>query len=88
MRSTVARQTLIRCIRFRAGHRGTREADLLVSAYVEDMLKDASEEILQHLEDFLRLDDQVLIDVLSGVTAWPKAFTVLRRAHKCDGRLT
>jgi succinate dehydrogenase flavin-adding protein (antitoxin of CptAB toxin-antitoxin module) len=83
----VSCEILIKRLRFRAHHRGTKEADLLVAAYVERVLESAPQGVFGCLEDFLRLDDQALVDILSGVAPWPKAFKALRRYSACDKKL-
>ena len=75
--ASMALQKLKKRIRFRATHRGTKEADLLISEFVEKMLKTASPSLCFLLEKFLHLDDQVLIDILSGHATWPPPFEEL-----------
>lgn len=85
---SIDREKLIKRLRFRARHRGTKEADIVVAAYAERVLENAPQKILLRLEEFLRLDDQVLVDILSGDSAWPEAFGALCGYGGCDKRLS
>ncbi len=69
---------------FRATHRGTREADLLVGGYVArriDLLSDAE---LDALEALLQLPDPDLADWLTGRCALPDDAAPLLRAMRAE----
>ncbi len=51
---------------FRARHRGTKEADLMIGAFVARSIADLSEAELDELEAVLEYPDVDLVDWLSG----------------------
>jgi len=56
---------------FRAWHRGTREADLLLGAFAESHLGDFDEAALDAFEGLLEIPDADLFDWIAGRTAPP-----------------
>lgn len=60
-----------RRLRFRASHRGSKEADLMIGAFVARHVAAFTESELDELERLLDLDDVDLADWLSGRRAAP-----------------
>jgi antitoxin CptB len=56
---------------FRANHRGTHEADLLVGGYIAARIETFTEADLDALEELLELPDTDLADWLSGRSPIP-----------------
>lgn len=65
---------------FRAWHRGTREADLLMGRFAEDFLPKASPEEVNLFEALLEENDPDIFDWVTGKEPLPdKPFTPLLR---------
>ena len=47
---------------YRAGHRGTKEMDILLSAFVNKYIDTFDESLLVELDEFLNLEDEVILD--------------------------
>lgn len=63
---------------FRAWHRGTREADLLMGRFAEDFLPTASQADVDLFEELLAENDPDIFDWVTGKEALPQAsFTPL-----------
>lgn len=77
-----------RRLRYRAWHRGTKEADLLVGGFVERHIAGFTEPELEELEALLELPDVDLADWLSGRRAIPPevASPMLLRITREAGR--
>lgn len=63
-----------RRLRFRAWHRGTQEADIMIGNFVDRHLKEFSALDCAWLERLLDQTDQDIIDWMSGRIPPPKAF--------------
>jgi antitoxin CptB len=72
---------------FRATHRGTREADLLVGGFVAARLAGFTDGELSALEEILELPDPLLADWLTGRAPLPGEYPMLHVMHAsiCDG---
>ena len=46
---------------YRASYRGTKELDILISSFVNNIIESLNEDELFELENFVNLDDQELI---------------------------
>ena len=46
---------------YRASYRGTKELDILISSFVNNIIESLNEDELSELENFVNLDDQELI---------------------------
>ena len=57
---------------FRAWHRGTREADLLIGSFADKTLPDLDGSGLEQFEDLLACPDPDLYDWMTGRTAPPQ----------------
>lgn len=51
-------EILKKAIRYRAEHRGTKEADWLIGGFIRTHIKDFSNEDIYHLKDLVDLDDE------------------------------
>ena len=70
-----------RRLRFRAWHRGTREADIMIGSFVDRHLGEFTAADCAWFEDLLNRIDQDILDWMSGRRAPPKAFdTALMKA--------
>ena len=47
---------------YRAGHRGTKEMDILLSSFVDKNINLFNEQLLDELEKFLNLEDEVILN--------------------------
>ena len=47
---------------YRAGYRGTKEMDLLLSSFVNKYIDAFDENLLIELDKFLSLDDEIILD--------------------------
>ena len=47
---------------YRAGYRGTKEMDILLSAFVNKYINTFDETLLVELEKFLNFEDEVILD--------------------------
>ena len=47
---------------YRAGYRGTKEMDLLLSSFVNKHINTFNEELLTELEKFLNLEDEIILN--------------------------
>tara|TARA_B100002051_G_scaffold239516_1_gene242782 strand:- start:30 stop:287 length:258 start_codon:yes stop_codon:yes gene_type:complete len=52
---------------YRASYRGTKEMDILMIDFVKSIINDLSLEELNALNDFVNLDDELLISIKKGV---------------------
>ena len=67
-----ALESLRRKLAFRAWHRGTREADLLIGAFSDQCLTELAAEELRQFERLLEEDDAVIDDWITGRHSVPK----------------
>ena len=61
-------------LKFRAWHRGTREADLLIGSFADARLDGFSEEQLDRFEALLEVADPDLYNWITGREAAPAAY--------------
>ena len=47
---------------YRAGYRGTKEMDILLSSFVNKYINTFDENLLKKLDDFLNFDDEVILN--------------------------
>ncbi len=47
---------------YRAGYRGTKEMDILLSAFVNKYINDFDEKLLSELEKFLDFEDEIILN--------------------------
>ncbi len=47
---------------YRAGHRGTKEMDILLSSFVNKYINSFDENLLSELEKFLNFEDEIIIN--------------------------
>ena len=47
---------------YRAGYRGTKEMDILLSAFVNRHINTFNENLLSKLDDFLNFEDEVILN--------------------------
>jgi antitoxin CptB len=67
-----ALEALRRKLAFRAWHRGTCEADLLIGAFADQCLTELAAEELRQFERLLEEDDPVIDDWITGRQSVPK----------------
>lgn len=51
-------ETLKKAIRYRAEHRGTKEADWLIGGFIRTHISELSDEDIYYLKDLIDLDDE------------------------------
>ena len=59
-------QVLKKSLRYRAHHRGTKEADKVVGGYVDHVINTLNPEQLQTLLSLVSLDDSSFFDLMQG----------------------
>ena len=47
---------------YRAGYRGTKEMDILLSSFVNKYINDFDESLLAELENFLDFEDEIILN--------------------------
>ena len=47
---------------YRAGHRGTKEMDILLSSFVDKNINIFNEQLLNELDKFLNFEDEVILN--------------------------
>ena len=47
---------------YRAGHRGTKEMDILLSSFVDKNINLFNEQLLDELDKFLNFEDEVILN--------------------------
>ena len=47
---------------YRAGHRGTKEMDILLSSFVDKNIDSFNEQLLNELDKFLNFEDEVILN--------------------------
>ena len=47
---------------YRAGYRGTKEMDILLSAFVNKYIDTFNEDLLKELDDFLKFEDEIILN--------------------------
>ena len=48
---------------YRASYRGTKEMDILMTAFVKSLINDLDENLLKTLDSFVNMDDETLISL-------------------------
>ena len=48
---------------YRASYRGTKEMDILMTAFVKSLINDLDENFLKTLDTFVNMDDETLISI-------------------------
>ena len=60
---TLNKEDLNNKIIYRASYRGTKEMDILMTAFVKSLINDLDENYLKTLDTFVNLDDETLISL-------------------------
>ena len=60
---TLNKEDLKNKIIYRASYRGTKEMDILMSAFVKSLINDLDENFLKTLDTFVDMDDETLISI-------------------------
>ena len=60
---TLNKEDLKNKIIYRASYRGTKEMDILMTAFVKSIIKDLDENFLKILDSFVDMDDETLISI-------------------------
>ena len=61
------KQNLINKIKYRAHYRGTKEMDLYVSSFVNNIINDLEINDLEHLNTLVNLNDEKIINISKGI---------------------
>ena len=60
---TLNKEDLKNKIIYRASYRGTKEMDILMTAFVKSLINDLDENFLKTLDSFVDMDDATLISI-------------------------
>ena len=60
---TLNKEDLKNKIIYRASYRGTKEMDILMTAFVKSLINDLDENFLKTLDKFVNMDDETLISI-------------------------
>ena len=60
---TLNKEDLKNKIIYRASYRGTKEMDILMTAFVKSLINDLDENFLKTLDSFVDMDDEILISI-------------------------
>ncbi len=60
---TLNKEDLKNKIIYRASYRGTKEMDILMTAFVKSIINDLDENFLKTLDSFVDMDDETLISI-------------------------
>ena len=60
---TLNKEDLKNKIIYRASYRGTKEMDILMTAFVKSLINDLDENFLKTLDTFVDMDDEILISI-------------------------
>ena len=60
---TLNKEDLKNKIIYRASYRGTKEMDILMTAFVKSLINDLDENFLKTLDSFVDMDDEKLISI-------------------------
>ena len=60
---TLSKEDLKNKIIYRASYRGTKEMDILMTAFVKSLIIDLDESFLKTLDTFVNMDDETLISI-------------------------
>ena len=60
------KQNLINKIKYRSLYRGSKEMDIFVSSFVENIINDLNFNELEHLNSLINLNDEEIINVSKG----------------------
>ncbi len=61
------KQNLINKIKYRSQYRGTKEMDIYLSSFVENVINELNFNELEHLNTLVNLDDEDIIKVSKGL---------------------
>ena len=65
---TLNKEDLKNKIIYRASYRGTKEMDILMTAFVKSLINDLDENYLKTLDSFVNMDDETLISLKKKVS--------------------
>ena len=60
------KQNLINKIKYRSQYRGTKEMDIYVSEFVDNIINDLDYNELEHLNRLVNLNDEQIIEISKG----------------------
>ena len=60
---TLNKEDLKNKIIYRASYRGTKEMDILMTAFVKSLINDLDENFLKTLDTFVDMDDETLVSI-------------------------
>jgi len=60
---TLNKEDLKNKIIYRASYRGTKEMDILMTAFVKSLINDLDENFLKTLDSFVDMDDETLVSI-------------------------
>ena len=60
------KQNLVNKIKYRSQYRGTKEMDIYVSDFVDNIINDLDYSELEHLNKLINLNDEQIIEISKG----------------------
>ena len=80
------KEDLKKKIIYRASYRGTKEMDILMSSFVQFILKHIDDNSLKILDEFVNLNDETLISLKKGESSFnkkfPEMFEIIKKFKK------
>ena len=64
------KQNLINKIKYRSQYRGTKEMDIYVGSFVNNIISDLSFNELEHLNTLINLSDEQIISISKGLNEY------------------
>ena len=61
------KQNLINKIKYRSQYRGTKEMDIYVSSFVDNIINELNYNELEHLNKLVNLNDEQIIEISKGL---------------------
>jgi antitoxin CptB len=77
---------LINKIRYRSQYRGTKEMDIYVSTFVDNIINDLDFDELEHLNKLVSLNDEQIIDISKGLLKFDINKKILNLLNKFNNK--
>tara|TARA_Y100000768_G_scaffold241763_1_gene183195 strand:+ start:2055 stop:2309 length:255 start_codon:yes stop_codon:yes gene_type:complete len=77
---------LINKIRYRSQYRGTKEMDIYVSSFVENIINDLNYNELEHLNSFVCLNDEQINEISKGLFKFNVDEKILNLLNKFNNK--
>ena len=77
---------LINKIRYRSQYRGTKEMDIYVGTFVDNIINDLDFDELEHLNKLVSLNDEQIIDISKGLLKFDINKKILNLLNKFNNK--